>query len=53
MKMKFPSYVTRKFYLHLIIPKFPTYATREFKFDLKFRVTSFEENKKIKKKKIS
>ena len=32
MKIKFPSYVTRKFYLCLITLKFPSYATREFKF---------------------
>ena len=31
MKIKFPSYVTRKFYL-LITIKFPSYATREIKF---------------------
>ena len=44
MKIKFPSYVTRKFYLHLITLKFPSYATREFKFHLKFRVTSLKES---------
>ena len=32
MKTKFPSYVTRKFYLYLITIKFPSYTTREFKF---------------------
>ena len=32
MKIKFPSYVTRKFYLYLITIKFPSYTTREFKF---------------------
>ena len=32
MKIKFPSYITRKFYICLITLKFPGYATREFKF---------------------
>ena len=44
MKIKFPSYVTRKSYLHLNTEKFPSYATREFKFHLKFRVTSLKES---------
>ena len=35
MKIKFPSSVTRKFYLYLITLKFPSYAAREFKFHLK------------------
>ena len=35
MKIKFPSSVTRKFYLYLITRKFPSYAAREFKFHLK------------------
>ena len=32
MKMKFPSYVTRKLYLYLITLKNLSYGTREFKF---------------------
>ena len=44
MKIKFPSYITRKFYLHLITLIFPSYATREFKFYSKFRVTSLKES---------
>ena len=32
MKMKFPSYVTQKFYLYLITLKFSSYTTPEFKF---------------------
>ena len=44
MKIKLPSYVTRKFSLHLITRKFPSYATREFNFHLKFRVTSLKES---------
>ena len=44
MKIKCPSYITRKFYLHLITLIFPSYATREFKFYSKFRVTSLKES---------
>ena len=43
MKIKFPSYITRKFYLHLITLKFLSYATWEFKSHLKFPVTSLKE----------
>ena len=32
MKIKNPSYVTRKFDLNFITLKFPSYLTREFKF---------------------
>ena len=32
MKIKFPSYLTRKFYLYLITLKLSSYTTREFKF---------------------
>ena len=32
MKTKFPSYVTRKFYLCLITLEFPSYATRDLNF---------------------
>ena len=32
MKIKFPSYVTQKFYIYLITPKFTSYTTPEFKF---------------------
>ena len=38
MKIKFTSYVTRKFYFGLLTQKFPSYATREFKFHLKFKL---------------
>ena len=29
MKIKFPSYVTRKFYLYLMTLKFPSYTTSQ------------------------
>ena len=35
MKIKFSSYVTRKFNLYLITIKFPSYTTGEFKVSLK------------------
>ena len=44
MKIKFPSSVTRKFYLYLITLKFLSYTTREFKFHEKFRVTSLKKS---------
>ena len=44
MKIKFPSYLTRKFHLYLMIIKFPSHATQEFKFHWKFRVISLKES---------
>ena len=43
MKIKFPGYVTRKCYLHLITLKYPSYETQEFNFHLKFQVTALKE----------
>ena len=32
VKIKFPSYLTRKCYLYLVTIKFPSYTTPEYKF---------------------
>ena len=44
MKIKFPSYVTRRFLSLFNNNKIPEYSRVEFKFHLKFRVTSLKKS---------